>query len=174
MKTLRKEIQVTIANVDEFGDHIPGLLAAAVEARANAYAPYSRHTVGAAVLSDDAVFTGCNIEKCTLSETTHAEENAINAMICSKGPDSTISCVVVAGGPDDVEITILPQLVGPPITDLNDLVFSCGRCRQIIWEHVMNENVQVFCLMSNGQIGFTTIGDLFPMPFGPKELTCPL
>ena len=45
---------------------IQELIGRALEARENAYAPYSNFQVGAALLSDSGrIYTGCNIERKT-------------------------------------------------------------------------------------------------------------
>ena len=65
-------------------DTLEELLSAARSAAAAAYAPYSSFRVGAAVLVDGEVFTGCNIENASYGLTICAERSAIfNAV--SKG-----------------------------------------------------------------------------------------
>ena len=54
------------------------LIAAAVEARAKAYAPYSRFLVGAAVKDEyGAIHAGCNVENAAYPQGTCAEAGAI-------------------------------------------------------------------------------------------------
>jgi len=58
------------------------LAAAALAARARAYAPYSRFAVGAAVRTDAGnVHAGCNVENAAYPEGTCAEAGAIAAMV---------------------------------------------------------------------------------------------
>jgi cytidine deaminase len=90
------------------------LLAAAREARANAYAPYSRYRVGAALLTRNGdVFAGCNVENATFGATLCAERAAVAAMIAAGGRDP-IACMVLTSGREP----------GTP----------CGICRQVLSE----------------------------------------
>src|ERR1700685_4579602 len=90
------------------------LIAAALAARAHAFAPYSKFLVGAAV-EDDAggIHTGCNVENATYGLTICAERVAIFKAI-SEGARRFTRVAVVA---DTATLT-------PP----------CGACRQVLWE----------------------------------------
>lgn len=90
------------------------LLQAALNARANAHAPFSKFQVGAAV-EDDAgrIHTGCNVENASYGLTICAEQVAIFKAI-SEGARKFRRLAVAA---DTEELT-------PP----------CGACRQIVWE----------------------------------------
>jgi len=58
--------------------NIDGLIDDATKARERAYIPYSKFSVGAALLSDDGqIFTGCNIENASYGLTNCAESSAI-------------------------------------------------------------------------------------------------
>ena len=70
----------------EFAAHekTDDLIAAAIAVRAMAYAPYSDHPVGAAVVDEqDRIHTGCNVENAASPEGTCAEAGAISAMIAA-------------------------------------------------------------------------------------------
>ena len=54
------------------------LLEMAIEARKNAYVPYSGYAVGAALETKDGhVFTGCNVENAAYGNTLCAERTAL-------------------------------------------------------------------------------------------------
>jgi cytidine deaminase len=99
---------------------------AALEAAQNAYAPYSRFYVGAALLFDDGqVVTGCNVENVSYGLTSCAERNALFRAVSERGPGRKIVAIAVAnrnGAPS------------PP----------CGACRQVMSEFVTPDAVVTF------------------------------
>lgn len=90
------------------------LVEAAWAARANAYAPYSRFPVGAALMTEDGrIFTGCNVENLSFGLTQCAERVAIGSAV-SAGVKRIQAMAVVA----DTKTPISP----------------CGACRQVMAE----------------------------------------
>ncbi len=90
------------------------LLSAAWQVRENAYAPYSRFTVGAALLTDDGrIFTGCNVENISFGLTVCAERGAVFAAV-SAGARRFRALAVVS--------------------DSREPVSPCGACRQVLAE----------------------------------------
>jgi cytidine deaminase len=90
------------------------LVAAARQARARAYAPYSRYRVGAAILTRRGhLYAGCNVENQTYGATLCAERSAVAGMIAA-GDHDPVACVIVTSGPRP----------GTP----------CGICRQVLAE----------------------------------------
>ena len=125
------------------------LLAAALGARANAYAPYSGFRVGAAIrCPDGSVHAGCNVENVAYPEGTCAEAGAIAAMVAA-GRTVVTEVLVVADGPD--------------------LVAPCGGCRQKLAEFAGPE-VPVILADLGGERTRTTVGALLPGAFGPGHL----
>ena len=70
---------------------------AALEVAGNAYAPYSKFYVGAALLLDDgSVVTGCNVENISYGLTSCAERNALFRAISERGPGRRVRAFAVA------------------------------------------------------------------------------
>lgn len=147
------------------------LINAALTARLRAQAPYSNFYVGSSVLTDkNEIYAGCNVERCSYTQTTHAEQNAIDNMITQAG-SAKISMIVAAAAPKGHDIEVNYPTPHGNTTDLQSLAYFCGHCRQIIWENCYNDqSVKCVLVAPNGVIYCTTIGDLLPFPFGPTEL----
>ncbi|MCE6951801.1 cytidine deaminase [Cereibacter sphaeroides] len=120
------------------------LLEAATAVRENAYAPYSRFKVGAALRTvTGAVHVGCNVENAAYPEGTCAEAGAIAAM-------------VAAGGTRIAEILVIADSAEP--------VPPCGGCRQKIAEFAPPEAAVTLCTTA-GQEVRTTVAALLPGVF---------
>src|ERR1700745_989737 len=119
------------------------LISAALDARGNAYAPFSKFKVGAAV-EDDAgrIHTGCNVENATYGLTLCAERVAIFKAI-SEGARRFRRVAVVA--------------------DTETLTPPCGACRQILWEFCGDAEL----ILSNltGARLTMPLGELLPRTF---------
>ncbi|AAT88453.1 cytidine deaminase [Leifsonia xyli subsp. xyli] len=120
------------------------LRAAAREARAHAYVPYSRFPVGAAALVDDGrIVSGCNVENASYGVTLCAECGLVSALAMSGG-GRLIAFTCVNGDGD----TLMP----------------CGRCRQLLSEHAGEG------MMLETVSGLRTIDEVLPDAFGPRQL----
>ncbi len=175
MSVVKKEFSHTInATLHDFATlttQEQELLKQAVAVRRNAQAPYSHFAVGAAVLCDNgSVHVGCNVERCSWTQTTHAEQNAVDAMVAQCG-SRKITTIAVAGAAVGKELTIATNPVIESITAANQATLACGHCRQIIWENCYGDPaVKFLALTPFGDVLCTTMGDLLPMPFGPEHL----
>ncbi len=116
----------------------------AQKAAANAYAPYSKFKVGAAILSASGNFyTGCNVENISSPVGTCAETGAIAAMIA--GGDNKIAAILI-------------------YAESQNLISPCGACRQRIAEF-STPRTQILLASSAGiQKKFLTT-DLLPFSF---------
>jgi len=140
--------------------------------RNNAQAPYSSYYVGSSIRSQRGnIYKGCNVERCSYTQSTHAEQNAIDSMIAQEGP-AKIKAIAVVAAPAAQELEILDFVDAEVIFGDPRSVASCGHCRQIIWENSFNDpNVIIYLVNVNTKkIYVTTIGELFPYPFGPYDL----
>jgi len=117
----------------------------AARVRENAYVPYSRFKVGAAIRSTDGnLHLGCNVENAAYPEGTCAEAGAIAAMIAAG--DSRIA-----------EIAVIADCPAP--------VPPCGGCRQKLAEFA-DPATPVMLATTDGQRQETTVGALLPGAFG--------
>jgi len=124
------------------------LLLAALAARENAYAPFSKFRVGAAI--EDAggrIHTGCNVENATYGLTLCAERVALFKAI-SEGARQFRRVAVAA----DTDI------LTPP----------CGACRQVLWEFC--GDVEIALANLRGKVETCRLKDLFPRPFDASYL----
>ena len=140
--------ELTQQDVDhrELANALQGeLLAAAREAQASAYAPYSNFAVGAAVLlSDGTIYRGCNVENASFGLTVCAERVAIFSAV-SDGRMDIAAIAVVTGA---------PRLCKP-----------CGACRQVIAEFSQADNPIIVLSSVEGETSFEAITDLLPDTF---------
>ena len=126
------------------------LFAAAKAAQANAYAPYSRFKVGAALRTPSgAIFSGCNVENAAYPQGSCAEAGAIAAM-------------ALAGERRIAEIVV--------IGDGEALCTPCGGCRQRIREFADPSTV-IHIAGPEGVRANFTLGELLPDRSG--RIICP-
>lgn len=127
------------------------LLAAARAAREQAYAPYSRYRVGAALLDEAGrVYAGCNVENAAYPEGTCAEAGAIAQMVLAGGR-RVVAAVVVGEGAEA------------------DVITPCGGCRQKLREFA-DPALPVRSADEHAWRGEHTLGALLPASFGPAHL----
>ena len=127
----------------------PDLLDAALAAQANAYAPYSKFPVGAALRTPSgAVFVGCNVENAAFPQGTCAEAGAIATM--------------VAAGEQAIEVILT-------VCDGDALSTPCGGCRQKIREFAIPGTVIHVAGPEGVRVSYT-MDELLPDSFGPANL----
>lgn len=119
------------------------LVVAAKEARENAYAPYSRFRVGAAVrTAAGGMYVGCNVENASHGLAICAERAAVFAAVAAEGPD----CRVVA-----VAVCAEAQTCAP-----------CGACRQVLAEFGAD---LATTFLFEGRYVTLPLGELLPCQF---------
>jgi len=119
------------------------LARAAQTACANAYCPYSRFPVGAAVLTAEGrIVSGCNVENASYGLTICAERNAIFRAVAD-GATSIVALLVYTPTP-------------APVT-------PCGACRQVIAEFGRDVRIRAICA-GTGCVDYTGT-DLLPHGF---------
>ena len=132
------------------------LIAAARAAQAQAYAPYSRFHVGAALgFADGTVVTGANVENASYGLTLCAETSAV-AKAMNDGARGGLEAVVVIGGTEGAD--------GPVVT-------PCGRCRQMINELAAlgGTDPVIWCVGADDVLELR-LSQLLPHAFGPANL----
>jgi len=122
-------------------DLINRLHAAASDAKARAYAPYSGYSVGAAVLADGKIFSGCNVENASYPAGICAERAAVAAAVAAGCRNIEMLAVAVNGDP------------APP----------CGICLQFLSEFAAPDT-PVFMIGDN-RVDQKMFGHLLPSAF---------
>ena len=124
------------------------LIAAAIAARRNAHAAFSKFQVGAAVEdSEGRIHTGCNVENATYGLTLCAERLAVFKAL-SEGARQFRRVAIVCD----------TQVLTPP----------CGACRQILWEFC--GDIEIALANLSGKAETYQLKDLFPKPFDASFL----
>ena len=126
------------------------LIAAALEARDRAYAPYSNYHVGCALLTSGKVYVAANVENASYGLASCAERNAvINAVL---------------EGNSKLEVVAVATVSSPPAT-------PCGLCLQTLNEFVDDPNkLRVIAVNTDGERNDYTLAELFPHGFRREQL----
>ena len=126
------------------------LIATAIAAAKNAYAPYSDYAVGAALLAPDGtVFTGCNVESAAYPATICGERTALVKAVSEGQREFSVIAVATKNG-------------GSP----------CGMCRQMLFEFA--PDLRVICCDFEGNITIDdSLRNMLLHGFGPSDLPKP-
>lgn len=123
------------------------LIELAQVAKNNAYVPYSKFSVGAAVeVEDGEIFTGCNIENAAYGPSVCAERVAIFKAV-SAGYREIKKIAIVAG---------------------DNMSFPCGVCRQVLQE--FGQKAEIIVAKDLDHFKVFSIEELLPYGFGPEDL----
>ncbi|WNH13452.1 cytidine deaminase [Thalassobellus suaedae] len=146
-------------NLDELPEEISLLMQQAVKARENAYAPYSKFHVGAALLLDNGeVITGNNQENASYPSGLCAERTAIY-YAGSQYPEAKVLRMVISAA-SKRQTTITPI---PP----------CGACRQAIseYEEKQESPIEIYFMGEKGKIvKSNSLANLLPLVFDKSVL----
>lgn len=118
------------------------LIAAAKKYRENAYVPYSKFKVGAAVLTKKGnVYGGCNIENSSFPVTNCAERTAIFKAV-SEGEQEFAAIALIADTPEPCA--------------------PCGACRQVMVEFKIP---RIIMANMKGDVKAVTLEEIMPYAF---------
>ncbi|MGD8346302.1 MAG: cytidine deaminase [Lysobacterales bacterium] len=127
-------------------DVIRQLRREAMEVIANAYSPYSRFRVGAAVLAGSgAIYSGCNVENVSYGLTQCAERVALTSAIAAGEQAGSLQCLL---------LYIPGETAHAP----------CGACRQVMQELMAPDSVLVSCCDTD-EVRSWTVPEYLPDAF---------
>ena len=126
------------------------MLAAAMDCRQRAYAPYSEYRVGAAVMGGSGkTYLGCNVENASYGLTICAERVAI--------------CKAISEGEDQIRAVVIS-------VEDEEVPRPCGACLQVISEFAPeDEPVPIMTAAGDGTYDLYMLDDYLPMPFRLEE-----
>jgi cytidine deaminase len=134
----------------------------ALDALKNAYAPYSKFAVGAALLLED----GTNIPG------TNFENASYGLSLCAE--TVALAAANVAGRfRDVVAIGIVGGAIGKSGLEGDAPIYPCGRCRQVLNEaaDMGHRDIIVYCASADGAVMRRhLLSELLPYAFGPGDL----
>ena len=127
------------------------LVESARKVKDNAYAPYSKFSVGAALLlKDSKVINGVNVENVSFGATNCAERTAIFTAMANGYKKGDFQAIAVAG-------------------DTVDFLPPCSICRQVLAEFCLPD-MPVYLTNDKKEILELTLKDLLPYAFTDLEM----
>jgi cytidine deaminase len=159
-----KEIKIesTLTVFDDFNElpkNIASLMEQAMEARLNAYAPYSQFLVGAAIaLENGEVVTGSNQENASYPSGLCAERTAIYYAGAKYPGVAMKTMAIIAGSVKNKTTEPIPP---------------CGACRQAIAEYEVKqeEAIELYFMGETGKVvKSNSLANLLPLVFDNSVL----
>jgi len=133
---------------------VKNLIREAIRGMEHAYAPYSKHYVGAALLTTkEKIYIGCNIENAAYGPTNCAERTALFKAV-SEG-DKEFAAIAIVGGKMGI---------------IKDFFPPCGVCRQVLREFVDPKTFLVILARTEEDYAIYSLEALLPLSFGPEHL----
>lgn len=158
----KKELKITIQifdGIDELPLSIQNLMRSAFKARDNAYAPYSKFKVGAALILDTGeVVMGNNQENASFPSGLCAERTAIYAAGANY-PKAIIKAMAISATSEK--------------HDVLEPIAPCGACRQAIAEYEQKQDhpIEIYFTGTAGKvIKVDALLDILPLAFNNKFL----
>jgi cytidine deaminase len=143
---------------EELDSDCQELVDAAREAALNAYAPYSKFRVGAAVrLESGIIIQGANVENVAFPSGICAERSAISNSVSNHGNDKPVA-IAIASMTEAGYTDAFPS--------------PCGNCRQVIAEEESRIGSQIKIILSgkNKTAIIDGISNLLPLQFDRNNL----
>jgi cytidine deaminase len=156
-----KNISISYKEFENFEDLNGGdreLISAARLSAENAYAPYSKFSVGAAIrLESGKIVCGANIENAAFPSGICAERSALANSITNYKNDKPVEIAIAAMTKDGFT---------------EDPVTPCGNCRQVIAEEEARTGKSIRIILSGKSktMVIDNIGCLLPFQFNNKNL----
>lgn len=160
MKEVKIETTLQLfEDISELPKDIQSLMSSAIEARENAYAPYSNFNVGASILLDnEEVITGNNQENASYPSGLCAERTAIY-YAGAKYPNAKILKMALTASSKN-------KLTDKPIP-------PCGACRQAIAEYELKQDqaIEIYFMGATGRVAKSdSLSNLLPFIFESSVL----
>lgn len=146
-------------SLDELPKDVQSLMSKAIKARKKAYAPYSKFSVGAALLLDNnKIITGSNQENASYPSGLCAERTAIY-YAGAKYPETAILRMAITASSQN-------KRTDSPIP-------PCGACRQAIAEYEIKQDspIEIYFMGETGKIvKSNSLVNLLPLVFDKSVL----
>ncbi|GGG55202.1 cytidine deaminase [Bizionia arctica] len=160
MKEIKIESILSVYdNLDELPADIVGLMDQAVLARENSYSPYSKFSVGAAILLDNnEIVLGSNQENASYPSGLCAERTAIYYAGSQYPKAKILKMAIIAGSRIRQTVTPIPP---------------CGACRQAIAEYEVKQDspIEIYFMGETGKVVKShSLANLLPLVFDKSVL----
>jgi cytidine deaminase len=160
MKDITIESKITIYDsIDVLPNDVQGLMKKASEARLNAYAPYSKFLVGAALqLENGEIVSGNNQENASYPSGLCAERTAIFYAGAQFPNQKVLKMAIIAGSEHQPTTTPIPP---------------CGACRQSLVEYEVKQStaIELYFMGVSGKIAYSaSVENILPWIFDKKVL----
>lgn len=160
MKEININTTISVFNgINELPSEIQSLMNQAIETRKNAYAPYSKFRVGAAILLDNGkIVLGSNQENAAYPSGLCAERVAIFQAGAIYPNAKIVKLAITAASDSNPTLSPIPP---------------CGACRQSIAEYEFKQDtpIEIYFMGESGEVyKSNSINNLLPLSFDKTSL----